>query len=368
MKKLTHFVFENIKYKPYTMSKVLVPYIFALIEDLVKTPNEKYRNELLALTKTQNGLMYISFDDIHGFNNDMNVLTFRDLDEESLDDNMLEGDPEFDETTDMGIRFVRNLGCIGAVEDGLPIIDIDVRYVKDEKSLKRYEMSIKNTLRHEICHYIQFLKNKKHNRVNTGADCSQEFLDNVDANNTTGSTKGTTWATYQIKFWSYFVSPGETEARINGFDETVEHDYEMLKNKFLKKYKTFDREKFAEFVVYFKRYQNEEIQLVDEEEYINKDIANDTYEDYLKCINDTENSYRQDSFIFAYLNFLDNCKYIPKDVIVLPSKRNFVLAIRTEEEFNDFKERLIKKANEYLDQYRQDLMAVVMQIVDDMGD
>ena len=297
----------------------LAEYIFNKIGEYANTPKEDKPEEL-----------YINFKDIPKFKNTYGLNSFRQSKFSDYD--------EYYKVCDMVISF-ESLGkdTLGAMEEDDPILVINRRKVSTQSGFVRNTKNIKNTIIHELSHYIQSQsKNMKFNS------------DDYDIHGELGDLlKDEKYYEYYIYFHIlYAIGLRESEARVNGFIGTLQYVLKRLSNK----YKNNTEEELIDFIIYNKKFDDNEIHTVLFSER-QKEIENDTWERFKKC-KDSKDPYLQDSPIYMILKLSENRGNLPELVMPCQDQNNLINSIKTKEDFEKYKKEL-------LEDYRQKMKAYI---------
>lgn len=161
----------------------------------------------------------------------------------------------------------------------------------------------------------------------------------------------------------YAFNKNENAARVSGMYGTLQEEFDMLINKFNKKYKNGTREDFVEFVISNKKYNINELHIQYFGDFL-EELENDTYENYKKCIDDSNSIYGEDSLVYVFLNFCDHCD--PKPSYLLPKKNTCIFNTQTEEEYNIVKNSIVSMFKKNFDKYVKNIKEVVGDFYDEM--
>ena len=332
---------------------LLFNHIYKKLEELVNTPaeNPTFKNETklyeLYLDDDKEYDLEINFSDIEGFNwFDTQLVTFGILE-----------DPEYD--CDMIVR-LEEMGTydFGLMDRGEPILSINAKVFKTPASFKKNEKAIKNTLMHELTHYVQYmsglLSGGTHQKE--GIEYDEKFYDAV---------KDLGSARYGLmSFMIYSFIENERFARVSGFYGTLHAEFENLIKEFKKvNKKEPTKQEFINFVLDNPKYNDNEIHIQHYGDFLSE-LENDTYEEYKKCIDDTTSIYRDDSSVYVFLNFCDHCN--PKPGYLLPNKKTCIFNTRTEEEYNKVKSSIITMFKKNFSRYVKKLQGVIGDFYDEM--
>ena len=330
--------------------QLLAEYIYKEIETLVnqESDNPTYDNKLYELFK-EYGDDYpieINFSYIKGFNpKKYDLLTYRKM-----------GPDYADYECDMIVNICKYEGY-GAMDTGEPLLHINYKPIKTKKSFNKNSSPLMNTLSHELTHYVQHMSNTSnggHALKDSGGAVSKELIENTQGN----------MRYYVVNFLLYAINPIESDARKQGFYQTMKFDLEKKIKQYKKEYKTkeVDIEKFCDFAINHKDYDNNILHMG----YFNLLLTafkEDTWENYKKCIDDKENKYRDDSIIYVLLNICDVREHRP--YLPMPAKQNLVMNINSEKRFNEYKSKLVKDYTHNLDKYVKKLKKVIRLVIEE---
>lgn len=286
----------------------------------------------------------INFKDIKGFNqNKYNLLTYRDM------------GPDYEDYDCDMLVVVMKADAFGFMDTEEPMLIINAKYVKTKKVFDKNISNIRNTLAHELTHYVQHLSNKGTNNLKHDDGAVAKEL----AENTEGNTKY-----YICNFLLYVINPIEADARKMGFYQTMKLEiHKRLKEwKRQNKNKEFDKDDFIHYCMYHKDYHNNVLHMSYFDLFADG-IKEDTWDNYKKCFDDPENKYRDDSLIYVLLNVCD--ARTDKPYLPLPSKKNYVMYINSEERFNNYKARLIKDYTKNIDKYKKKIRNVIELVIEE---
>lgn len=339
----------------------LANYVYDTLEKLVNTPaeNPKYKSLAYELCKESGVDEYdieMNFEDVPNFNyNNYNLLRGSLL-------------PNFEYDCDFVVR-LSDTDCYGTMDTSEPILEIGVRMLKTPTTFKRQEAQLRNTLIHELTHYVQYMAGMYNMlltgnvRVHKGSSYERKFADEIQEiikkdpdpfNN----------RYYTFSFIIYAFTKNERDARVSGFYGTVTTEFERM----VKEYKKLNKKiptktEFVDFVVNNNRYNETETHIAMYDTLI-KDLENDTYENYKKCVDDPNSIYGDDSMVYVYLNMCDHLS--PKPEHMLPTKHTCIYNTRTEAEYETVRNKILNKFKKNYNEYKHKLSVVVGDIYDDM--
>ena len=332
---------------------ILAHYIFDLLEKYVNTPaeNPTFKNESWLYEQYSEYEEYdilINFKDIEGF----------DWMKNQLLQYSLMNDAEFD--CDMVVRLEKmNKDNFGYMAIDEPMLSINAKYYKTPNIFKNNENAIRNTIMHEITHYVQYMGGilkigRKLQRPSVKYD--KEFYENVRQ---LGSEN------YSLmSFVLYSFPENERYARVSGLYGTLEAEFNKLFKQYKKQYKQEPTtDEFINFVLHNDKYNDNEIHFGHYTNFI-KSLENDTYETYKKCVDDESTIYRDDSMVYVFLNFCDHCN--PRPWYLLPNKNICIANTRTEERYDEVKTKVIEMFKKNFDKYMKNMSDVVGDFYDEM--
>lgn len=280
----------------------------------------------------------INFDDIEGFDSKRyNLLTYRDM-----------GEDYADYDCDMIVN-VKSMTNFGEMDTDEPQLSINSKYIRTIKTFEKNEANIKNTIAHELTHYVQHQANKK----GTGVKFKNGSVTVEFHKNTQYSQKY-----YICNFILYTIDPNEADARKSGFYQNmlIDLDKRLKEWKKQNKGKEFDKEDFINYCMYHKDYRDNVLHMY-YFDLFGDAIKDDNWETYEKCFDDKENKYRDDSIIYVLLNICDVRSNPP--ILPMPSKKNYVMNINNEKRFNEYKEKLLKHYNKNINRYKKKIKKVI---------
>lgn len=327
---------------------LLCNYIYNKLEELTNLSARcpAFKNESLLYERFKVNNEYdikINFNDIKDFNwYENQLLTYGLLNDEEY-------------TCDFVVRLEKmEKDSFGYMDRGEPLLSINAKYFRTYNSFNKYRAVIRNTLMHELTHYLQYfgnvLKGGNHQKdtENYDADFYNE-LQNIESEKYS-----------MMSFVIYSFSENERFARVAGIYGSIIEDYNKLIREYKRKYKHFpNKEEFVEFVLNNEKYNNNEIHIQHYTKFLN-DLENDTYENYKKCINDPIHIYKDDSIIYVYLNMCDHID--PRPGFLLPKGNIFVYNTITEKEYNKVKNLIIKKFKKNFNKYVRNIKVVIEYI------
>ena len=330
--------------------QLLAEYIYKEIETLVNQESDDpaYDNKLYELFKEYDNdyPIEINFSDIKGFDpKKYDLLTYRKM-----------GPDYADYDCDMIVNICTYEG-FGAMDTGEPLLLINYKPIKTKKAFYKNASPLMNTISHELTHYVQHMSNASnggHELKDSGGSVSKELIENTQGN----------MRYYVVNFLLYAINPIESDARKQGFYQTMKFELEKKIKQYKREYKTkeVDIEKFCDFAINHKDYDNNILHMG----YFNLLLTafkEDTWENYKKCIDDKENKYRDDSIIYVLLNICDVREHRP--YLPMPAKKNLVMSINSEKRFNEYKTKLIKDYTHNLDKYVKKLKKVVRLVIEE---
>ena len=351
MKSLTQHILERRHVNDSVV--LLFNHIYGKLEELVNQPaqdpmfNNETRLYELFLENDKEYDIEIWFDDIKGFNwFDTQLLTYGILD-----------DPEYQ--CDMVVR-LEEMGTydFGFMDRGEPLLSVNAKHFRTLRTFKRNEKAIRNTLLHELTHYLQYmgacLNGGTHQKDTL--DYDRKFYDNIQ--NLESQNYGL------MSFILYSFVENERFARVSGFYGTMITEFDKLMKackKSLKKDPT--KQEFIDYVLSDPSYNDNEIHIQHYGEFLSK-LENDTYELYKKCIDNKDTIYSDDSMLYVMLNFCDHCD--PKPSFLLPKKKISVFTTQTEEEYNKVKSSIIEMFKKNLNKYIKKLSDMIGDFYDEM--
>lgn len=347
-----------------TNIKVLSDYIYKLLYDYANMGNpdeseetQLYLDYLEAKEDDDDFIIPINFDDIKGFDNSVYKLAtykrpYIDYEKTSF------GGEDFDmqiclDPTLKGIN-------LGAMESSEPTLFLKPLMFKTLKTLKKNQTQIKNTITHEITHYIQSMANigDDNARPSTANDTnlSYQFQKAVQ-----GVRKYS-----DVNQVTYMLDKNEIQARIQGFAQTAYDVIDKMYEKYIKKHKKFDLEDFAQVVLNDKSFDQYDLHIQYIQEFIDM-IKDDNWEKISECANDTSNPYRDDSVIYVMLRCFENRPM--RSTLPLPgkSKDKLVSGLQTKDVFNKYKEKLYKYTITDFDNYKKKILNIIKYICQEKG-
>ena len=204
--------------------QLLAEYIYKEIETLVnQESDDAYDNKLYELFKKYGDdyPIEINFSDINGFDpKKYDLLTYRKM-----------GPDYADYECDMIVNICKYEGY-GAMDTDEPLLHINYKPIKTKKSFYKNSSALMNTISHELTHYVQHMSNASnggHTLKASGGAVSKELIEK-----TTGNMRY-----YVVNFLLYAINPIESDARKQGFYQTMKFDlekkikqYRVYKNKY----------------------------------------------------------------------------------------------------------------------------------------
>lgn len=351
MKSLVQHIYEH---RHINNSVILLSnYIYDKLKELVEKPakNPTFKDESLLWEKFKEYDdeydIEIWFDDINGFDWwQTELLTYGILE-----------DPEYD--CDMVVR-LENMGTddFGFMDRSEPLLSINAKHFKTLKTFTRNSSTIRNTLIHELTHYLQYMGKFMHGGTHQKKEMIKYDRIFHDELNKLQNQKYAT-----MSFVIYSFANNERYARISGMYGTMQEEFESLMKDFKKKHKNGTKEDFVEFVIGHNKYNDNVLHLQHYGDFL-KSLEDDTYADYKKCIDDPNTIYRDDSSIYVFLNFCDHCN--PKPSYLLPKKNTCVFSTQTEEEYNIVKNSIISMFKKNFNKYVKNIKEVVGDFYDEM--
>lgn len=298
----------------------LAEYIFANLREYSITPLGNHPEEIL-----------INFNDIPNFVNTYGLASFRD--------NQYSDYYEYYNQCDLVIQLEKlDNYSFGSMEENDPILIINSKKISTPAKFKRNSKDIKNSIIHELSHYIQNQsKNKKFQS------------DNFDIHGKLGDiiTDKKYYEYYIYYYILYAIGLRESEARVNGFVGTLECVLDDLK----KKYKTSNEDELIDNIVFDKDFDNNEIHTVLFIERL-KEIEKDTWEKFKRC-KDNADKYLQDSPIYIILRLSENRGNLPELIMPTQDQNNLINSIKNKEDFEKYQKLLVgdykQKMKVYID-------------------
>ena len=336
--------------------KILTDYLFNELKRYVYSDpkDDKYDNLLYELYKkccdAYDGYpIEINFKKVKGFNpKQFDLLTFKDL----------KGDWS-DVKCDMILMIDSNCDGFGSMDIEKPLLSINPKYIKTRKTFERNIANIRNTLGHELIHYIQHMSKKSKGLTNVKWDNESSYIADVIQNNILYRT---------VEFVLYSINPIEEEARKQGFYETIKIELEKRLKQYKKQIKqtgeNFTIEGLIKFIMYHKDYHDDLLHTEVFDIFLDK-VKEDTWEDYKKCFDDANNKYRDDSIIYILLNIADNRS--SKPYLYMPSNDNFVMHINSQDAFDKYKKKLVWGIEKNLNKYKNKIKKVIYSVIEETG-
>ena len=351
MKSLVQHIYER---RHVNNSVILLSnHIYDKLKELVNKPanNPKFNNETLLYELYKEYYeeydIEIWFNDIQGFDWwETQLLTFGLLD-----------NPEYD--CDMVVR-LENMGKdeFGCMDRSEPILSINANHFKTQNSFKKNSGAIRNTLIHELTHYLQYMGNVMKGGTHQKKESVKYDKIFYDEANKLNNQK---YATMSFMIYSFIAN--ERHARVSGMYGIMQEEFESLMKDFNKKHKNGTKEEFVDFVIGQNKYNDNVLHIQHYGDFL-KFLEDDTYADYKKCIDDPNTIYRDDSSIYIFLNFCDHCN--PKPSYLLPKKSTCIFNTQTEEEYNIVKNSIISMFKKNFDKYVKNIKEVVGDYYDEM--
>ena len=295
----------------------------------------------------------IDFRDVDGFDNDKLMLcSLRDIDEfSSLDCDFLVALEKIP-----GVEF-------GNMDTEKPILHLNIKYFKSKNAIKNNRSQIKDTLLHELTHYLQYQHRYMNNNGETGLRGAKPYhrLSSKEINDAKSSSRA--WYICSIMI-DYALQKEERGARISGTYFGLKDDYAKMYKKWEKKNKleqkkniSGDKQKKDETPDKQKFFK----QILDDNDltlfvnYINdfiKQIKNDTYDDFTAAVNSSD-KYPTNSVVFSILYLMDHSSSeidFPK-----PSRQNYVANITSKEKFEQYKKKCLQYSEREFRDYKKKL-------------
>ena len=331
---------------------LLTHHIFNKLEELVNKPakvqtfNDETRLYELFLEYDEEYDIEIYFNDIKGFDwYETQLLTFSIM-----------NDPEY--SCDMIVRLERMTKTeFGYMDRGEPILSINASNFKTAKIFNQKRSVIRNTLMHELTHYLQYmggiLRGGTHQHDNIEFDeIFYNELTNIESEKYS-----------MMAFVIYSFSKNERHARVTGFYGTLVDEAKKLYDEYYKKNKKYpSKQEFIDYILNDIRYNDNVLHLQHYGDFI-KSIENDKYEYYKKCI-ESDSIYEDHSTIYVFLNFCDHCD--PKPTFLLPNKGTCVYNTRTEDEYNKVKNSIITMFKKNFNKYVHNIKDIISIFYDEI--
>ena len=355
MKQLKQFIFE----KRHVSSDVLAmtDYIYNMLEEFVNTPADdpKYKTMAYELCKADGLNEYdieINFEDIPNFNwNNHKLLSGKYV-------------PDWEYKSDFVVQLT-DMDAFGTMQTDEPILQVGVKFLRSPRTFKSRESELRNTLIHELTHYIQYfagmmgmLSGKFTQRPSSGYD--SEFTDQV--NDYIANYRSIDNKYYCTSFLIYAFQKNERFARVAGFHGTVATEFDILLKEFRKLNKRHPgKEEFIDFVVNNHKYDENVIHLDMYDKFI-KNLENDTYENFKACVEDTTTIFREDSQLYVLMNLCDHLEPRPTWLI---AKNMCIYNTRTKEDFEKARKLVLDRFTKNYNQYKKNLADIVEDIWDE---
>lgn len=358
MKSLTQYI-HQINEKRHISSDVIAmaDYIYDLLKQMVETPaeNPKYKTQAYELYKDSGIDEYdieISFNDIPGFTGNHKLLSGQWI-----------HDWEYD-NADFVVQLT-DMDAFGTMDTKEPILQISVNTLKSVRTFQRKESELRNTLMHELTHYVQYfagMAGMTNGRLTKRykSDYDPEFHNAVDEYIKSNKTVNNRY--YRVSYIIYAFHKNERFARVAGFHGTVRTEFDLLLKEFKKlNKKEPTKEEFIEFVVNNHKYDANVIHLNIYDDFI-ESLKNDTYTNFKSCVDDTTTIFREDSMLYVFLNMCDHLT--PKPTWLVP-KKICIYSTRTEQDFEEARKVILDRFTKNYKQYKNNLADIVEDIWDE---
>ncbi len=344
MKDIVLYIYE--KNGISTDINILVDYIYNLIKDYVYQESNDDKTSWLWQQYKEYGDDYpieINFSDIDKFNQKRyNLQTYREM------------GPDY---ADYDCDMIVNIGKMqryGLMDSKEPLLHINANFIKTKEIFEKNKTNIKNTLAHELTHYVQYQANGGTHLKFTSGAVSKELIDNTKGN----------MRYYLINFLLYVLNPIEMDARKMGLYQTMSEEIEtrLREYKQLNKETEFNKDDFINFCLYHKDYENDVLH-TKYFDLVDKAIEEDTWGKYQLCIDDIDNKYRDDSIIYVLLNICDCRETRPH--LPMPSKTNYVRAINSKSKFELYQSKLLRHYRKNIKNHKNKLKKVIELVLNE---
>lgn len=344
--------------------KILSDYIFDVLYDYALGDGKGDENDITDLYNDyidsrdyddENLDIQIDFDKVKGFDKNLyNLATYK----RTGSDDLWFGNEDYDMIVSLD-RDSRGSNC-GSMDSSEPILYLNPKFFKTMKTLNKNKIQIKNTIMHELTHYVQSMSNIGNGdpRGVTARDTNPTYSFQV------ATQKVRKY--YDVNQMTYILDKSEMQARIAGFAQTMYGVIDDMYSKYLKKHKNFNYQEFRDFVLNHKSFNKYDLHIQFIEEFIDE-IKQDNWDNFIACKNDTENPYRTDSIIYVMLRLFENRPL--RSTLPLPgkSKDKLVDGLQTKSVFDNYREKLAKYAKSDFESYKKKVLNVIDTICNEKG-